>query len=76
MTTDEGVAKWADDAQKRLDREDEQIAFVLEPKIDGLAISLLYEDGVLVRGATRGGEGAAAEDVTVTCARSTRSRSR
>lgn len=48
----------------RLDLEsDENIAFAAEPKIDGAAISLLYENGVLLRGATRG-DGTRGEDVT------------
>jgi DNA ligase (NAD+) len=62
VTTDETLAKWADDVRKRLGT-DEPVAYVVEPKIDGLAISLLYEDGVLVRGATRG-DGQRGEDVT------------
>ena len=53
VTTDEALAKWADDVRKRLGT-DEPVAYVIEPKIDGLAVNLTYENGVLVRGATRG----------------------
>ena len=63
VTTDEALEKWAADVRKRLD-SDEAIAFVTEPKIDGLAINLTYEDGLLARGATRG-DGLQGEDVTV-----------
>ncbi len=62
VTTDEAVAKWAEDVRKRLS-SDEPVAYVLEPKIDGSAINLVYEDGVFVRGETRG-DGVEGEDVT------------
>src|SRR6476620_3338144 len=63
VTTDEAIVKWAADVDKRLDNG-AAVAFVLEPKIDGLAINLTYENGIFVRGATRG-DGEIGEDVTV-----------
>jgi DNA ligase (NAD+) len=62
LTTEEGLRKWADDVRKRLGT-DEAVGFVLEPKIDGLAVNLTYENGVLTRGATRG-DGVQGEDVS------------
>jgi DNA ligase (NAD+) len=62
VTTEEALAKWADDVRKRLD-SDEPVAYVIEPKIDGSAINLVYEAGAFARGATRG-DGYQGEDVT------------
>ncbi|WP_461484100.1 NAD-dependent DNA ligase LigA [Porticoccus sp.] len=44
-------------------KRDEPVSYVCEPKLDGVAVSLLYRDGVLVRGATRG-DGTTGENIT------------
>ena len=59
--TDEEVADFVRRIERKLDRTDP--VFSVEPKLDGLAISLRYEDGRFVQGATRG-DGATGEDVT------------
>jgi DNA ligase (NAD+) len=63
---EEELHAWVTRTDNRLKKEgveDAEIQYVTEPKVDGLAISLVYEDGVLVRGATRG-DGEVGEDVT------------
>src|SRR5437764_877785 len=50
-------------SQLAKERDHVELEYVTEPKIDGLAISLVYRDGVLERGATRG-DGEIGEDVT------------
>nr|MBA2341910.1 NAD-dependent DNA ligase LigA [Thermoleophilaceae bacterium] len=64
--TEEELGAWVARAEGLLKKEgveDAAIEFVTEPKIDGLAISLVYEGGVLTRGATRG-DGEIGEEVT------------
>jgi DNA ligase (NAD+) len=61
VTTAEALEKWHDDVSKRLGTN--SIAYVTEPKIDGLSINLIYENGTFVRGTTRG-DGRRGEDVT------------
>ncbi len=58
----EELAKWETRWQKQLDRLAE-FAYVCELKIDGSAIALTYENGILVRGATRG-DGVTGEEIT------------
>ena len=62
--SDEDVSDFVGRIRRFLNlKEDPDIAFTAEPKIDGLSMSLRYEDGVLVKAATRG-DGAEGEDVT------------
>ena len=51
------------DARCRKALGDKEIEYAVEPKFDGLAVSLIYEEGVFVRGATRG-DGEVGEDIT------------
>ncbi len=59
----EDVARFVDGLKRFLSLSEEDIAFVAEPKIDGLSLSLRYEDGRLVEAATRG-DGVEGENVT------------
>ena len=59
--TDEELVEFDTRVHRVLGPED--VAYVCEPKLDGLAVELVYQDGALVEGATRG-DGSVGEDVT------------
>jgi DNA ligase (NAD+) len=66
VRSEEELRAWVERMRNHLAREgidQPRFSYVVEPKIDGLAISLVYRDGVLERGATRG-NGEIGEDVT------------
>jgi len=66
VRSEDELHAWVERMRNHLAREgiaDPAFGFVVEPKIDGLAISLVYRNGVLERGATRG-NGLVGEDVT------------
>ncbi len=60
----EELTDYSQRIKERLGMSDEQsIEYACEPKLDGIAVSLLYENGLLIRGATRG-DGTTGEDIT------------
>jgi DNA ligase (NAD+) len=66
VRSEQELRAWVERMRNHLAREgiaEPRFTFVVEPKIDGLAISLIYRHGVLERGATRG-NGEVGEDVT------------
>lgn len=61
--TREELLEFEERLKRLINDESVRITYTAEPKFDGLAVELIYEDGVLVRGLTRG-DGTRGEDVT------------
>ncbi|WP_445619382.1 NAD-dependent DNA ligase LigA [Kushneria sp. Sum13] len=57
------VRAFARRVAERLETDEQTVRFCCEPKLDGLAVSLVYENGLLVQGATRG-DGRTGEGIT------------
>lgn len=62
--SDEEFERFDRRVRERLKLDDSPISYVAEPKLDGVAVSLTYEKGKLVRAATRG-DGYKGEDITL-----------
>ncbi|MDP6570080.1 MAG: NAD-dependent DNA ligase LigA [Candidatus Marinimicrobia bacterium] len=58
---EEEVIEWNSQVEKGLGFEN--IEFIAEPKLDGLAVELVYENGIFIKGSTRG-DGVTGEDIT------------
>jgi len=52
-----------DERVKRFFKTDSDIEYIVEPKLDGLAVEIIYEDGIFILGATRG-DGFTGEDIS------------
>ena len=61
--SDDDIVAFDRRVRERLGRDDQQIEYCAEPKLDGLAVSLTYRAGRLAVGATRG-DGSSGEDIT------------
>ena len=59
----EELREWTSRVARGLNRDPDSLVFAVEPKIDGLALSITYEQGDMIRAATRG-DGRVGEDVT------------
>ncbi|MGD2182339.1 NAD-dependent DNA ligase LigA [Lusitaniella coriacea] len=57
------LAKWNERWQRHLDSPPQEVEYVCELKIDGSALALTYENGILARGVTRG-DGVTGEEIT------------
>lgn len=61
--TDEELQAFVKRVTDKLDEPNQELVFVCEPKLDGLAVNLTYEQGILISAATRG-DGATGENIT------------
>ncbi|MEN8150493.1 MAG: NAD-dependent DNA ligase LigA, partial [Planctomycetota bacterium] len=63
LTSEAELREWEEQLRNHLKEPDLDIAYVIEPKLDGVAVAAIYEDGVYAVGATRG-DGTRGEDIT------------
>ena len=63
ITSEAELRDWEEQLRNHLKEPEIEFAYVVEPKLDGVAVTAIYEDGVYAVGATRG-DGTRGEDIT------------